>query len=72
MTIKLATALILEVSEPRESIFNELENDTANTTFNVRVVFYNTLKYLDVMVEICAIMFSDHPGVSTKLVICYL
>ena len=68
VTTKLAMALILEVSKPRESTFNELETDSINTTFNARVVFYNTLKSLDVMAEISSVNFADHPAVSTELV----
>ena len=36
--------------------------------FNTRVVFYNTLRALDVMSEISSVNFSDHPAVSTELV----
>ena len=59
---------MLEVSKPRESTFNELQIDTNNVTFNACVVFYNTLKSLDVMAKISAFNFSNHPAVSTELV----
>ena len=68
VTTKLATALILEVSKPRESTLNELETKADNVTFNARVVFYNMLKSLDVMAEISSVNFVDHPAVSTELV----
>ena len=31
-------------------------------------MFYNTLRALDVMLEISAVNFTDHPAVSTELV----
>ena len=68
MTTKLATTLMLEISNPRESTFNELETDNSDKTFNARVVFYNTLKSLDVMAEISAVNFLDNLSVSTELV----
>lgn len=68
VTTKLANALILEVSKPRESTFNELETSAINVSFNARVVFYNTLKSLDVMAEISSMNFTDYPAVSTELV----
>ena len=68
VTTKLVTALILEVSKPRESTFNKLQTYTNNVTFNACVVFYNTLKSLDVMAKISALNFSNHPAVSTELV----
>ena len=36
--------------------------------FNACVVFYNTLRALDVMSEISLVDFSDNPAVSTELV----
>ena len=42
VTTKLATALVLEVSNPREIIFNKLEADNDSKKFNAQVVFYNT------------------------------
>ena len=68
VTTKLASALILEVSKPRENTFNELETDNENKSFNARVVFYNTLQALDIMLEISSVNFGDHPSVSTELV----
>ena len=68
ITTKLATALILEVSKPRESTFDQLQSDSDSSMFNARVVFYNTPRALDVMSEISAVNFANHPAVSTELV----
>ena len=68
ITTKLATALIMEVSKPRESTFDQLQSDGDSSDFNARVVFYNTLRSLDVMSEISSVNFADHPAVSTELV----
>ena len=43
ITTKLASALIMEVSKPRESTFDQLQSDSDSSSFNARVVFYNTL-----------------------------
>ena len=68
ITTKLATALIMEVSKPRESTFDQLQSDSDSSNFNARVVFYNTLCALDVMADISSVNFADHPAVSTELV----
>ena len=68
ITTKLATALIMEVSKPRESTFDQLQSDSDSSTFNYQVIFYNTLKSLDVMSKISSVNFADHPAVSTELV----
>ena len=39
VTTKLATALILEVSKPRESTFNKLETNDSSKIFNALVFF---------------------------------
>ena len=58
----------MEVSKPRESTFDQLQSDFESTTFNAQVVFYNTLRALDVMSKISSVNFTDHPAVSTELV----
>ena len=68
ITTKLATALIMEVSKPRESTFDQLQSYSDSSSFNAQVVFYNTLQALDVMSEISSVNFADHPAVSTELV----
>ena len=65
---KLATALLLEMSKPREGTFDSLESGAENKIFNARVVFYNTLRALDIMNEISECNFQDHPAVSQELV----
>ena len=65
---KLATALLLEMSKPREGTFDTLESGAENKILNARVVFYNTLRVLDVMNEISECNFGDHPTVSQELV----
>ena len=56
------------MSKPRESTFDQLQSDGDSSNFNARVVFYNTLRSLDVMSEISSVNFADHPAVSTELV----
>ena len=68
ITTKLATALLLEMSKPREGMFDTLESGADNNFFNARVVFYNTLKPLDVMQNILDNNFKDHLAVSQELV----
>ena len=68
ITTKLMLALILEISKCRESTFDELELGKNSSMFNFKVVFYNTLRVLDVMGVIISHNFKDHPAVSTELV----
>ena len=68
VTTKLATALLLEMSKPREGTFDSLELGFENKSFNARVGFYNTLRSLDAMQEITKCNLSDHPAVLQELV----
>ena len=43
ITTKLASALIMEVSKPRESTFDQLQSEPNSSMFNACVVFYNKL-----------------------------
>lgn len=65
VTTKLATALMLEMSKPRESALNSLSPN--NTLHNAKVVFWTTCLSIDVMNEITTKNFIDHPAVSNEL-----
>ena len=49
VTTKLGHALLLEMSKPREGTFDSTEAGLDNKAFNAQVVFYNTLRSLDLM-----------------------
>ena len=66
ITTKLATALMWEVSKPREGA---LHSFTAGDGVAIgKVIFYATLRSLDVMSDIAALDYTDSPVVSTELV----
>lgn len=65
VTTKLAQALMLEMSKPRESALNSLSPN--NTLHNAKIVFWTTCQSLDVMADITNKNFIDHPSVSNEL-----
>lgn len=68
ITTKLTTALIAEISKQREATINSFCPGESNTLLNAQLMFYNTLRSLDVMAEISGLNFEDHPAVNTELV----
>ena len=66
ITTKLATALMLEVSKPREGALHSFRAGDGDAIG--KVIFYASLRSLDVMGEISAMDYTDSPVVSTELV----
>ena len=66
VTTKLATAIILEVSKPREGSLNSFE--AGDGVAMAKVIFYAALQSLDAMAQIASLDYRDSPVVSTELV----
>lgn len=64
VTTKLATSLILVMEVPRAAVMNTLGS---NQLLNAKNIFYSTLLALDIMNDILAKRFSDHPAVRGEL-----
>ena len=66
VTTKLATAIILEISKPREGSLNSFE--AGDGVAMSKVIFYSVLQSLDAMAQISSLDYRDAPVVSTELV----
>ena len=64
-TTKLATALINEVSKPREGALNSFE--AGDGISMSKVIFFSVLKSFDMMSEIAAVKYPGSLVISTEL-----
>lgn len=59
---KLLAALFLEMNTPRESTTDDFI--PGDRMANTKIIFWNTIRSLDIMIEIQAMNFIDHPTIS--------